>query len=131
VVQISQNNLQQASKLSFINLPITVGYSLKYHRFKSTLFGGISPGLLIAKGGKMLDKEQFGVSPVSQQDIFNTFSLNGLVGLDLQYRLSAKTTLMLCNSIQYSLINLYKTELGVWENPFGYGVQVGVKFEMR
>jgi hypothetical protein len=79
------------------------------------------------KTGKSIDKNQFGIFEIKDEQTHQQFLLRATSGVDLEYRFSPSSSLLLRSNFNFFLNNLYKETSKITENPLSFGIQIGWK----
>jgi hypothetical protein len=124
---IDQNLTRQSQQLSYLEVPLSVGYSFGKKRLRFSPSVGLSLGMLIGKEGKTIDRNQFGVVALSSENIFSKFMVRTTLGMDLEYKMTNSSSMILRGNAGLTLNNLYNGASKLKENPLNYGIQIGWK----
>jgi hypothetical protein len=115
--QVNANQYTESKKqkvtYSYVEFPITFGYKIIPGRFSVTAKAGIVPGLLIASKGDIpnpySDVGQYPVMPVTGA---RSFVLSGLVGLEMNYSVTEKLSIVLEPNYKHHIFSVLNPDLG-------------------
>ncbi len=124
------NEFSSKNNYQFISIPIMVGYNFS---IKDKLFVtpriGISIDYLLSGSSSWLDTKTNQVVEYSKsKGSFNNVTISGKINLDIGWNITKKWSLILQPGYTRSLNSIYKKEDELKLYPYGFDVNLGVRF---
>ena len=127
--RIAQSN--GVNRLYYVEIPLEVSYCLNKGRAGFGLSGGISPALLVQEKGYYIRSDGRGIDALSEMKTFRKFLINGRVSVDVYYRISGRTKLLLRPQFKTNLNSVFKDDFGIKQKYYSTGVLFGVTYMLN
>lgn len=115
------------NRISYVELPLGVGYSFPQGQFNFILTANIIPGYFSTVKGMQMNTENYPALEAYSTTIFKKFTLSAGVGLEIEYSINEIWTISLEPFYKKVLFNIYSNEYHLDQRIDNYGFRIGLK----
>lgn len=119
------------TKLSYIEIPLMVGYEFKKNKFSVSPLVGISVGYLIAERGSYINQSITGIENISAIQEIKKYMFNYSLQLQVGYRLSPQFMVFIAPQFKANLLSVTNKNFGVSTRYQTIGGLIGLNFALN
>ena len=127
-------NANGRAKLTYLEIPLSLGYDWASKRWGFSLQGGISAGVLMGARGQYVSASAFNSGLFNLEDnksMFRKTQLNLLVAPSVNYFLNEHTNLFVAPLYRLNLQPVTITGASLNQKYYGMGLRVGIRTSLR
>ena len=125
---ISDRN--SVNKIQYIEIPLMLSYRIPINKFDIGISVGISPVWIFSQRGHYLKQDLGGVESIRETKPFNSFLINGRLGLDVSYHLSPRIRIFVSPAWKTNLSSITKSNQGFSQKYSALGLQLGAAYNI-
>ena len=125
---ISERN--SVNKIHYVEIPLMLSYRIPLNKFDFGISVGISPVWIFSQKGHYLKQDLSGVESIKDTKPFNSFLVNGRLGLDISYHLSPRIRIFGSPAWKINLSPITKSNQGYSQRYSALGLQLGAAYNI-
>jgi hypothetical protein len=118
------------TKITYLELPILLGYQISMGKFSITPMAGVSMGYLLQSTGMYLNKSITSVETINESKLLNSYSLNYLLKLQVSYHLKSHWLVSLLPQYKSNIISVSPPSSGVNTKYRSLGASIGLTYKL-
>ncbi len=130
ITTIGSRTVEHTNSLTFISVPLTLGYTWQMDKFNVAIQGGVSLNVLFSKGGRIIQPDN-GVGSLNgdgHKSVYKSSAGLGLLGgVVIEYKLKNGMSFIAEPRFSYQLSNLTTNGYPLEQNYWTAGVNVGLR----
>ncbi len=115
------------NKISYVELPLGVGYSFPQRHFNFILFANIIPGYFVSVKGMQIDTQNYPALENYSKTTIKKFTLSTEVGLEIEYSLNETWNIGLEPFYKKALFNIYSNDYNIFQCNNNYGFRISIR----
>ncbi len=126
---IGNHTVKHTNTLSFISIPLTVGYSILGEKVNLGIHGGVAVNLLFAKSGRIVNENglQTLSGPVKKETFRTNAGLSLMGGIVLEYKIDRELAFFVEPRFNYTLSSLTSKDYPIEQKYVNAGLNFGLR----
>ena len=120
----------EKTMISFLEIPLSIGYQFKFGKLAVSPFIGVSLGYLTQARGMYINKTITGVETIISSNVINSFNCNYHLKVQLSYQLNDKMKLTFSPGYRHNLISVSPKSSGIDTKYRALGTAVGLSYKL-
>lgn len=116
--------------ISYLELPLMIGYQLKFGKAAVSPFAGITVGYLITSNGMYINKTMTGIEEISGGNLINTISFNYQLQLQLSYTINNNLMLVITPHYRNNMLSVSSKSSGISTKYSAFGTSFGLSYKL-
>ncbi len=116
--------------ISYLEIPIMIGYQINIGKVSIAPFAGVSIGYLTKTNGMYINKSITGIEEINDRNLMTTFNFNYHLKLQLAYNLNDKLMLVLTPQVSNNLFSVSQKLSGINTKYSALGTSFGLSYKL-
>ncbi len=118
------------TSISYLEIPVMIGYQFKFGKASIAPFAGISVGYLTRSNGMYVNKSITGIEEINNGNLITTFNFNYQLKLQLAYNLNGHLMFVLSPQYRNNLFSVSPRSSGINTKYSALGTSIGMIYKL-
>jgi hypothetical protein len=123
-------NANGKTKISYLELPLLLGYQFNSGKFSITPMAGITMGYLLQSNGSYINKSITGIETIHEGKILNAYAFNYLFKLQVAYQFTSHWMVSLLPQYKSNIISVSPKSSGINTKYRSLGASIGLAYKL-